>query len=273
MKEITSAEQKELLLEMLKYVDEICRKNNINYFLYGGTLIGGIRHKGFIPWDDDVDVCVPYKEYRKLIEILKQDDRYNVHDPYSLSEEEYYYMFTKITDKRTVLIENNFNRIKDMGVFLDIFPIFHLPNSNEEYDLLYKKIRKLEKQYFRFYGFEKYYYNKSRLKRVIKSIIFFPQYIFRKKYKNNKKKILELFEMNDSIQTNFIGNPTPPSTYKNRFTAEAFKDKIEVEFEGAKVYAPVGYEEYLTKNYGDYMQLPPEDQRNTDHNFKAYWKE
>ena len=273
MKEITSAEQKEILLEMLVYIDEICRKNNIKYFLYGGTLIGGIRHKGFIPWDDDVDVCVPYKEYRKLIEVLKQDGKYNVHDPYSLSEEEYYYMFTKLTDKRTALIEDNYKRVKNMGVFLDIFPIFHLPNSNEEYDNFYKKIIKLEKKYFRFYGLEKYYYNKNKLKSIIKSIIFFPQYIIRKKYKKNKKQVLDLIEMNDNNQTDFIGNPTPPSTYKNRFTADAFKETIEIEFEGHKVYAPVGYEEYLTKNYGDYMQLPPEDQRITEHHFKAYWKE
>lgn len=273
MKEITSEEQKVILLEMLKYVDEICRKNNINYFLSGGTLLGAIRHKGFIPWDDDVDICVPYKEYRRLIEILKQDNKFNVHDPYSFSEEKYYYMFTKITDKRTVLIENNFKRVKNMGVFLDIFPIFHLPDSNEDYGNLYKTIRKLEKQYFRFYGFEKYYYTKNKIRSIVKAITFFPQYIMRKKYKKNKKEILELFEKNDSVQTNFIGNPTPPSTHRNRFTTDAFKEKIEVEFEGIKVYAPVGYEEYLTKSYGDYMQLPLEDQRNTEHHFKAYWKE
>ena len=82
-----------------------------------------------------------------------------------------------------------------------------------------------------------------------------------------------MFEKYDNVQTNFIGNPTPPSTYRNRFTIEAFKDKIEVEFEGIKVYAPVGYEEYLTKSYGDYMQLPPEAERVTEHHFKAYWKE
>ena len=77
MKEITQTEQKEILLDMLKYIDEICRKNNIKYFLYGGTLIGAIRHKGFIPWDDDVDICVPYNEYRKLITILKQNNKYD----------------------------------------------------------------------------------------------------------------------------------------------------------------------------------------------------
>ena len=273
MKEITSEEQKVILLEMLKYVDEICRKNSINYFLSGGTLLGAIRHKGFIPWDDDVDICVPYKEYRRLIKILKQDDKYYVHNPYSLSEEEYYYMFTKITDKRTVLIENNFKKVQNMGVFLDIFPIFHLPDSNEDYDNLYKKIKKLEKQFFRFYGFEKYYYNKNKIRSIIKSIVFFPQFVIKRKYKNNRKEILELFEKNDSVQTSFIGNPTPPNTYRNRFAIDSFIDKIEVEFEGIKVYAPFGYEDYLIKCYGDYMQLPPEEQRNTEHHFKAYWKE
>ena len=140
MKEITQTEQKEILLDMLKYVDEICKKNNIKYFLYGGTLIGAIRHKGFIPWDDDLDICVPYKDYRKLITLLKQDNKYNVHNPYD--NEDYYYFFTKLTDKRTILIEDNYNRIKDMGVFLDIFPFYHLPDSIEEYNKLYKKKKK-----------------------------------------------------------------------------------------------------------------------------------
>ena len=271
MKEITSEEQKEILIEMLKYVDEICRKNNINYFLSGGTLLGAIRHKGFIPWDDDVDIYVPYQEYRKLIDIMKQDSKCNVHNPYD--NEDYYYFFTKITDKRTILIENNFKRIKDMGVFLDIFPIYHLPNSDEEYSDLFKKMKKLEKQYFRFYGFEKYYYNKNKIRSIAKSIVFFPQFLFKRKYIKNKNLLLDLIEKNDAIQTNFIGNSISPSTYRHRFNAEVFNNKIEVEFERMKVYAPAGYEEYLTKCYGDYMQLPPESQRNTEHHFKAYWKE
>ena len=271
MKEITLNEQKQILLEMLKYIDEICRENNIEYYLSGGTLLGAIRHKGFIPWDDDVDICLPYKDYRKLIEILKQDGKYNVHNPYD--DENYYYLFTKLTDKRTILIEDNFNRIKDLGIFLDIFPLYHLPNSDEEYKNLCDTIKKLEKQYFRFYGFEKYYYNRSKIKRIIKAIAFFPQFIFKKIFKNNRNKILDLFEQNDKIETDYIGNPAPPCSYRNRFSIDVFEDKIEADFENIKAYAPVKYDEFLTTCYGDYMQLPPEDQRKTEHNFKAYWKE
>ena len=271
MKNITQTEQKEILFEMLKYVDEICKKNNIKYFLSGGTLIGAIRHKGFIPWDDDIDICVPYNDYRKLITILKQDNKYNVHNLYD--DEDYYYFFTKLTDKRTILIEDNYNRIKDMGVFLDIFPFFHLPDSIEEYKKLYKKIKKLEKQYFRFYGYEKYYYNKSKIKSIIKAIIFFPQFLLKRKYKKNRQILLDLIEKNDIVQSNYIGNSIPPNSYILRFTKEIFAEMVDAEFEGIKVCVPAGYKEYLTQIYGDYMQLPPENQRVTQHHFKAYWKE
>ena len=271
MKNITQTEQKEILFEMLKYVDEICKKNNIKYFLSGGTLIGAIRHKGFIPWDDDIDICVPYNDYRKLITILKQDNKYNVHNTYD--DEDYYYFFTKLTDKRTILIEDNYNRIKDMGVFLDIFPFFHLTDSIEEYKKLYKKIKKLEKQYFRFYGYEKYYYNKSKIKSIIKAIIFFPQFLLKRKYKKNRQILLDLIEKNDIVQSNYIGNSIPPNSYILRFTKEIFAEMVDAEFEGIKVCVPAGYKEYLTQIYGDYMQLPPENQRVTQHHFKAYWKE
>ena len=271
MKEINQDDQKKVLVEMLQYVDKICRKNNINYFLLGGTLIGAIRHKGFIPWDDDIDICVPYKEYRKLIEILKEDNVYNVLNPYD--NENYYYFFTKITDKRTVLIEDNFKRIDNMGIFLDIFPIYHLPDSEEELNKLNNKMKKLEKTYFRFYGFQKYFYDKNKLRRIIKAIVFFPQFIIKKKYRNYKKQLLDLIEECDNIQTNSVGNIISPSSIINTHKKEVYQDKTEVEFESLKVFAPIGYDVHLKKIFGDYMKLPPENQRVTEHHFKAYWKE
>lgn len=271
MKEIKQDEQKKILVEMLKYIDEICRKNNINYYLLGGTLIGAIRHKGFIPWDDDIDICVPYKEYRKLIGILKKDNKYNVLNPYD--NENYYYFFTKITDKRTVLIEDNFKKIDNMGIFLDIFPIFHLPDSEEELNKINNKMKKFEKTYFRFYGFQKYFYDKNKFRSFIKAIIFFPQFIIKKKYKNYKKQLLDLIEECDKVQTNYIGNIISPSSIINTHRKEIYQDKIEVEFESLKVFAPVGYDEHLKKIFGDYMKLPPENQRVTEHHFKVYWKE
>jgi len=107
-------------LEILRFFDNVCRENNLTYFLSGGTLLGAIRHKGFIPWDDDVDLVMPRKDFEKLIEILdKSDSNYKLFIPGC--SEDYFYTFGKLVDTRTVLDEFDYCPIKGMGLYIDIF--------------------------------------------------------------------------------------------------------------------------------------------------------
>lgn len=267
MKKITEKQQKDILIEMLEYIDDICRKNNITYFISGGTLIGAVRHKGFIPWDDDLDIEMPFKDYKKFIKLMKEEDKYNVNSPY---DDDYYYFFTKITDKRTFLKEMNFKKIDTMGVFIDIFPIFNVPDAEKERIEVIEKFRKMEKRYFRFYGFEKYYYDEKLIKRIIKSIIFFPQFILKNNIKKTKNKMLNYMEELSNKNTNYMGFLIPPNDIVQ--PKEVYEDKTELEFEGKKVYAPIKYKEYLKNYYGDYMKLPPKEERVSPHNYDAYWK-
>ncbi len=270
MEKISRSELRKIQIKMLKYIKNICEQNNIRYFLFGGTLIGAVRHKGYIPWDDDVDICVPYKDYRRLINIINSKNEYKVLNPYD--NEDYYYFFSKMVDKRTILIEDNYKKIKDMGVFLDIFPICNMPNDKEELDKYVKKVKKLERSFFRMYGFKKYYYNKNLIIRIIKAIIFFIPYLFKKKIYKNKYKLLNLLEKYESEDTDYVGNVLPPCTIKGMVKKEVYDESTYVQFEDEMYSASAKYDQYLTQVYGNYMTPPPENERIAPHMFDAFWK-
>ena len=129
MQEIKTVEElQKIELEILKYIDKVCKENNLTYFLAYGTLIGAIRHKGFIPWDDDVDIQMPRDDYNKLCDILKEENgRYKL-----LDHKEglgYIYPFAKVIDSNTRLIETGLTETVNMGVYIDIFPIDGTPND------------------------------------------------------------------------------------------------------------------------------------------------
>ena len=125
--EISLDEAKEKMLEMMCYIDKVCRENNIKYSLAYGTLIGAIRHKGFIPWDDDMDIMLTRDNYDKLIEIIKKDDKYDLLD----FDSGFILNFSKICCRNTLAIEKDKYRLKcdSIGVFVDIFPIDNLPEK------------------------------------------------------------------------------------------------------------------------------------------------
>lgn len=272
-KELKIEEIREIQLNILRYVDDICRKNNLNYFVVGGTLIGTIRHKGYIPWDDDIDIGMPMKDYKKLIQIINsdKDNKYLMLNPYEHAN--YYYTFSKIVDTDTNLIENNFNKIENMGVFIDVFPLYNLPEDENELKEFEKELRNKEKVLFRNYGFEKYYYDKNIVRKLIKAIVYFPEHIMLKNsFEKVMKDIIRTMERYEEIETNAIGSIIPPCSIKNAMRKEVYVDSTEFEFEGMMIKAPIGYEEYLKKVFGNYMELPPEEERISVHNFKAYTK-
>lgn len=124
MKKLNDKETKQKLLNILEYFDFLCSENNLNYSLYGGTLLGAVRHKGFIPWDDDIDVAMPLKDYEKFLSLSEiKAGKYRLHDRNSEenNHENYYYPFAKLEDEDTII---NFFKNRDKGgAFIDIFPI------------------------------------------------------------------------------------------------------------------------------------------------------
>ena len=116
--------QQLVMLDIVKEFDRICKKYEIPYFLYGGTLLGAIRHNGFIPWDDDLDVALLRKDYLKLMEILPKELPEHIALQTNDTDKNYFYFFAKLRDKHSFLDEGNYDRVfKERGVYIDIFPL------------------------------------------------------------------------------------------------------------------------------------------------------
>ena len=124
---IPSEEIKKIEISILDYIASVCEENNIGYYLAYGTLLGAIRHHGFIPWDDDIDIYMLREDYMKFIEIAKE----HIHHRYKLlsiyNDDDYYYEFAKVVDSNTKLKINNVKQIKKEGVWVDIFPLDNVP--------------------------------------------------------------------------------------------------------------------------------------------------
>ena len=154
-KEISLEEQRDIQKELLKELKEICDNNNIIYFLGGGTLLGAIRHKGYIPWDDDVDVMMPRKDYEILLEIFDDNCKENHKILTYINTEDYYYSFAKIVDTNTILHEGKLRTIKEMGIYIDIFPIDFLPDDKKKTEKIFKKYKLLYKIISAYKSFKK----------------------------------------------------------------------------------------------------------------------
>lgn len=126
MKEINTVELKRIELDILKYIKTQCEKYNLRYYLAYGTLLGAVRHKGFIPWDDDIDIHMPREDYDKLIELEynNPDSKYKLLSP--KYNKDYYYSFAKMVDNETILEETGLKQIKELGVYVDIFPLDYI---------------------------------------------------------------------------------------------------------------------------------------------------
>ncbi len=271
MKRITLDEQKKIELDMLKYIKKICDKNNLRYYLAGGTLLGAIRHKGFIPWDDDIDILMPRPDYEKLVSIInKKDGRYLLLTP---EQNDYYYVFNKLVDTKTILKEWWVHPINNMGVYLDIFPLDGFPDSEKKYTIYADE---LLREYRDFTNSRKDGYKMSVHwhERILKKFIKYPLHLIKKRipWKKRQKNLInnmQKYKYENSKNVAFI-----LSAYKKReiLNKSIYDDVILVQFEDEKFNAPIGYDDYLKALYGNYMELPPVDKRETHHYFDAYWK-
>ncbi len=250
MREITSlSEIQTLELNIFRKVDRFCRDNHIKYFLDGGTLLGAIRHKGFIPWDDDIDIYMPRKDYQKFKELFPQLNEDKELQVVSWDTKTFYGRpMAKVIDLRTVLIETNYHGDDPLGVFIDIFPLDGVPS----------------KALWRFFH-EKYLHFLKRL--------LYMKLIYPKSLPLSSKQICRWMEDSaKSTDYNSADIITCYASFFKVFKKECFDDVIELPFCDIQAYVPVGYDEILKELYGDYMKLPPESQRIPRHEFTLYWR-
>lgn len=270
MKSIDLKEMQLLQINILKDVHNFCEENKLKYYLAGGTLLGAIRHKGFIPWDDDIDIIMPRPDYERFLKIYKPKN-----ESYVLTCTEnnpnHLYTYAKIFDNRTEKIENGIIYSKNNygGVDIDIFPMDGLPEDIETSNKFFIKQKKL----FTLYTFALIEFSKS--KNIFKTL---PKYLIAKSCRLIGKgyfinKINNNGKQYDFDKCKYVAcSVVPYYGNKERVLKENYAKQILVDFDGEKFYAPAGYEEYLSNLYGNYMELPPVEKRVTHHSYKVYWK-
>lgn len=268
-RQIKFEEVKELEYDLLSEFDRFTRENDIMYFLSGGSCLGAIRHEDFIPWDDDIDVCMLRKDYDKLVRLIEKNRSLPGKDEYRFLlplDDNYIYPYMKLVNSNTVVYEKDIQSRFATGVWMDIFPMDVWPDDKEE---LKKIMRK-----HNFYKTMNKIYVAGNLsttgKRVIGCLgkILYAIAFQRKDYKYWNRKILEL---NKPCEGTYVGDRIWPVKDKEFFTKEVFAKPVYKKFHKGEFPVPVGYEEYLSKMYGNYMQLPkPEDR--VFHDFTGYMK-
>lgn len=261
MKQLTLPEMHQLLLRMLECIHEYCIANNIRYSLGGGTLLGAIRHKGFIPWDDDVDIMMPRPDYERFLEGFQGKYEHCVLQHWK-NDKDYPALFARVYDDRTVLKLGEFR----IGAYIDVFPIDGLPpvKKHRIYWDRYRISRLFER-------IPKTSFWKMRWKLKLFTIMTFPIWYFIPAYKF--REYSEKFLLKYDFESSEYAGCTVGSYGMAEFmVSETFKKYIDVNFEELRLNAIAAYDEYLTKHYGDYMQLPPVEKRKTHHHFTCWWK-
>lgn len=271
MKELSLDEVLSLQVEILAKVDAFCREYNILYTVDGGTCIGAVRHNGYIPWDDDIDIAMTRPNYDRFIHSFN-----GYYDNLVLYAPElnwsYYAPYANVCDNRTVLFEgaNGHNGI-DIGVKIDIFPIDGVATDIK----VYHKNAKILKRLWRLLYIKRYnnqslwpLHKKVYFKNTLIKILSSPF-----QYRCIQKQIHKLATRYAFETSSFVEDYVMPWPHDVRCSRHAFEEYEEIAFESITVFILKGYDEYLTKLYGDYMMLPPMEQRVNHHNFKAFWKD
>ena len=265
MKKINLNELKKIQLEILNTVDKFCKKNKINYWLDCGTLLGAIRHSGYIPWDDDIDIGMLREDYDKFLKTFNQSNT-----KYQLSaleiDKNYYFAFGKVVDTTTLLYEPDETGIKS-NVYIDVFVYDNAPDDDKKVEKMYQK-RDFYNKLRIAQLYPNLYDHESLIKKIMRLFLkiylkFLPKNYYTKKCIQNSKRY-----MNE--KTKRVGNFT--SAAKIICDKHIFNSFIDVTFENRKYPAPVGYDEWLKSFYGDYMKLPPKEKQVSNHKFKAYYK-
>ena len=264
MKSMSKSECKSEMMRILKYIDEIAQKNNINYTLIGGSLIGALRNNGIIPWDDDIDIGLTYDNYKQLIELIEKDGNKDFKLIYYENNESCYFPHTKIVSTRTYLKEKDFQEIDGMGVFVDIFIYMHLPNDEKNRKRFYNKLTTINKI---IYSLRKP--NKHEEKFVIKYIRFFVAncILGKKRLFRAARKLYTKYNNTDYVVVNL-----PHYGYSKEIQSiKCFDGYCKHIFEGEQIQIINNYDMMLKTTFGDYMTPPPEDKRE-NHELTAYWR-
>lgn len=275
MRKLELKEVQRTALDVLIKIDEICKKLDLEYSLAYGTLIGAVRHNGFIPWDDDVDIMMPREDYEVLIKYFEENAEQL--KPLRLfnykSNNDYPYMICRVSDSRYTLDVYN-EKNYGLGVFVDIYPLDGAGNTVKEYTKLKKKSSRYVSMCFLS---TRNRIKKENTKSFIKFIFKIPAFMIAKIMGKNffMKKIENLGKKYLYDESKYVGCIVWASDdgVKGIIEKKWFEKKIEMKFEDYNFMVPEEYDKILTRIYGNYMELPSEKDRIAHHYYDAYINE
>lgn len=264
------SEIQDVLLNILKYIKEICEKHNLEFYLSNGTLLGAIKYNGFVPWDDDVDIFMPREDYDQF---MKLDINTDVYELLSKEKNPSWNMpYAKLKDKRTYLKENTADFGMELGIAVDIFPLDNW-NGNEARAMRQAKYCSLLRRCLSASIEEEFQSPRKGIKRLILYIIwkfskccgsdYFYKLIQKEVNKGLENKAVSY---SGSVAWALYGK-------KEVIPSSVFNEKINVLFCDELFPAPAGYDIYLKNLYGDYHQDPPKEKQKSHHNVMAWWKD
>ncbi|MFD1123857.1 phosphorylcholine transferase LicD [Lentilactobacillus raoultii] len=257
----------QLELAIFKRFSAIAAAYHLHYVAIGGTLLGAIRHQGFIPWDDDMDIALPRNDYEHFLQIAPaefKNDHYFLQTPWS--DQNYALSYAKILDRNTYIEErNNVNNARK-GVFLDIFPLDKIPKSKEKRRRQMIDIRRLDS---RIYLKLRYNIIDNPIRRLYGTLSS-EQLLAAKTFKQNRQQVMVAYNNRENLDQ-FKNLASQYSYDKEIFSIDQVQNLTVVPFEDTLIAVPKDYQTVLTKLYGDYLTLPPENQRSEKHIVKLIY--
>lgn len=257
---------REIELEALDIVIDLCEKNALNYYLIGGTLLGAVRHKGFIPWDDDIDIAMPRNDYDSFIKIWKE--QYDVKSGWILqnkdTDKRVSFSFTKLRKLDTEIVEKeNRNAKYFRGIYFDIFPLDNII----EKDTIFLRVRCRILKYFAIISLYKSGYRdfKKGIVRVLLNIFLFPLSLIPYSFLNYMSN--RIMRKYNKKETEFYTSYASGYGYlKQKMPKSVYGGGAKVYFEGRMCSGPADYKFVLKKIFGnDYIELPPLEKRKSNH--------
>lgn len=261
----TDEEIKKRQLNVLLSVDDFCKRNNIKYFLYYGSLLGAVRHSGFIPWDDDIDIAMLRDDYDRFISTFK-DEKIVAKDVNK--DADYPFYFAKVYDIETKVIENFEKTEYEYGLGIDVFPLDNIPNSQKDKKRMIAAINFRKKlRNAKLVPINK---NRHMVKRMIMGLLHFC--ISKIKVSDIIISMRSVTKRYSQYSSDSVADIMFPYGEKSIVPKRFFDKIVDMRFEDYMLPVPAMYDEVLGQLYGDYMTPPPKAKQTTHHTFDAYVK-
>ena len=262
--EVSISDLKQCIVGIMDEIHTFCQEHNIRYYLMQGTLLGSVRHQGFIPWDDDLDIGMFREDYEKFCKLFHSDNSYELRC--IQNNKDYYLPFGKVIDTRTILQEE-VHTAKPIGAYVDVFILDYVEKDSAKLTNYYKRSLKTTLEDLRYMQLRK---NRPLWKNalILAGHLLYPRSIHKMAWDRDQRAIA----VSSRKPTQWVSNLHSPWGDREVVPASCFEDVKEYPFEGRTYYGPADYDTYLSMLYGDYMTPPPPEKQVTHHSFTVIWK-